>query len=1024
MNICLEQRQTEDYSPDAHWKERARVEEPGKAVEFLAQYPTPELIRRLVVMNSLDSRTSGDHRGRQSTYFEGHARRALLKIKERADWPELVNDSLIKFPELESVRSELLELRVSEIGTYAQKSEALLDLKHAVKQRVLVPMQLGLTEYPKGDLKLSEYIHDRRVYITDADIVDVIKRTHTSQNFDGNELSELPFGFTSDRKKDIEEIFNRVDLTAEQRDQELARIKRILVLGKSVRGTDLIDDRFKPSDNTRTLVAQLLSADLTDEQLISAVQLIANTQLPVSVFLRDGSMRVQVLQRASMVNTTLVKEGLIKPELGRRIPRELAELSVYLIDAKLTEDQMAITARNIAEFCTAIGDTKGNAYFDYEMKAFAIKEYFSKLVNDLQDPQQLDNLFNSLVVYKPDAIKTLNLADWKAIFGSDGVRRYAEADPKRFIMQGTKQDWRVLFGDEVMNRFFRALPEDNDERRNAFLHNAYDRTSDFMDYLVDRMKLKFSAETVRMAGEYIELFGFSKSNMIVQYFDALTQLENGSIAELPRQMRDIGLTNKAEFLKSISLMKDKMYGEEPLLDLSDLNLYELEMLKIMTGKASHRFDVHRLTFTEIVSDFQKDHERGLVKDVPEGYESITLSSDNIELHLDISPYVDTVRELALEIQKGVNFENESGAIQSAAQSLLRNKLATLKTLRDSADPQRQSALEAESTRYQAYLDSISSLTTEELTSDVLFRRLIAIKAGKSDRVELGRLIQATILARLYEVEPGFRELMGELSELRNETAPIKPENILKLKDFIKDPLKEHVLKFGSDGEMMKYWSLETRQAIKEHRDNLREIFEPYYGRLNEGVSRMELTKTASRATIQAIPDRGFIGEMSGYLADVCYTAEYPLLKGRDVVPYKFVRRATAGGTPEFIGSVLVFEVATETGENALLVRGFDIPHEESYDISTLIETFIDGLSDTALKRGKTKILVPGDDGAVSNYSRTIRHFYNQYSSDAQRRIFLSERFNFNGYDLTQRCYVARDLSGETANHTPFISPTT
>lgn len=119
--------------------------------------------------------------------------------------------------------------------------------------------------------------------------------------------------------------------------------------------------------------------------------------------------------------------------------------------------------------------------------------------------------------------------------------------------------------------------------------------------------------------------------------------------------------------------------------------------------------------------------------------------------------------------------------------------------------------------------------------------------------------------------------------------------------------------------------------------------------------------------------------------------------------------------------MLVFEVVTETGENALLIRGFDIPHEESFDMSATIEAFINGLSETAITRGKTKILVPGVSGAVSNYSRTISHFYNNYSSDERRNIHLSNRFDFNGYDLTQHCYVARDLSDTAFNHTPFQS---
>lgn len=880
MDMCLT-RSVGGFFDDTHWEEKKIAEDPAVAIEFLAQYPTPEVVRRLIVINSLDMETVLDNRGRKSTFYPGHAQRALLKMKEGTNWHEVVNDTLGKYPELEPVRSELLELQVSDVGGRMQQGGVLHNLRYAVEKRILVPVQLGLVSLPSDDPKLSEYIRSHRVQIAVRNTFKEIVQSRKLQDLTGNEIYELPLSIVSDREKVIDEVLNRPDLTPEQRDIQLDRYRRMFLFGKALQGTDLINDRYKPSDNVQKLVVQLLDSDMTDEQLSSATHLIANTQLPVAVFLRGDRVMYEELQRISKVNNILADEGFFRFVKGRDTPERLLNLGLSLIDSSLTEDQIVSTAQQIMDFSknVAFVDRVYRSDVDLEADTATLQEYFLMLKQQGDNREAFDNFFSALAVYRPEVIKTLTLQNYKAIFGNDGVRRYAEDDPTRFITQSAKQDWRELFGDEVMDEFFQALPINSDERRNAFLHNKYDRTTDFMHYLVDRMKIKLSKDTVQMAGEYIQFFGFSKCDMVVECFEILTQLENGSITELPQRMKNLGLTNKTEFLKSINLLKNKMYGEEPLIDLSSFNPLELEILNVMTGKASHRFDTNRPKFTQIVSDFQKDSERGHIEGIPEGYSPITLTSSNVELHLDTSPYSHTVRELASEVRSGIDFKNESTGILQQAHALLRGKVTTLKKLIESTDPHKRSYLEAEVRRFEDYAHGLGELSATEVTSDLLFQRLISIKLGKTDRAEFGKLIRAAIFARLYEAEPGFRDWMMNFSDLRDDDAPIEPETILKLKDFIKDPIQEHVLKFNSEGDLMKYWSPETRAEMRVSRDNLRDIFEPYYGKLSEGAGAIRETQTSSDSGIQAIPDRGFIGEMSGYLADVCYTAEYPFTQG-------------------------------------------------------------------------------------------------------------------------------------------------
>ena len=147
--------------------------------------------------------------------------------------------------------------------------------------------------------------------------------------------------------------------------------------------------------------------------------------------------------------------------------------------------------------------------------------------------------------------------------------------------------------------------------------------------------------------------------------------------------------------------------------------------------------------------------------------------------------------------------------------------------------------------------------------------------------------------------------------------------------------------------------------------------------------------------------------MSGYLANACYTAEYPLLsRYPNMTPYKFV--AKEGDDSRFFGSVLVFELEDEDGEKVMLVRAFNVPAESTIDVGTFFEKFLDHLEGVAKERGIKKIIVPGNSGAISNYGITNNYIRSNYVND-KTPITLKERFNFNRYDLTNSSYTAREV---------------
>ena len=240
-----------------------------------------------------------------------------------------------------------------------------------------------------------------------------------------------------------------------------------------------------------------------------------------------------------------------------------------------------------------------------------------------------------------------------------------------------------------------------------------------------------------------------------------------------------------------------------------------------------------------------------------------------------------------------------------------------------------------------------------------------------------------------------------------------PEAVFNSLNFLNNIVKDHALNFQTDNNEQ-YWNQETFVTIKKYEKIFKKNLNiPSLTKEMQRISdQFEIIKSDSSLNIEMIPDRGLIGEMAGYMADVCYTKVYPLLKQYpNLVPYKFVSR-TDESSSELIGSTLVFKVDTQDNQSAFLIRAFDIPQEQSLNVASLFEKFIDSLSDTAKKMGIKKIIAAGTPGTISNYAVTTNYVLSHYAKDGQQNIPLKETFDFNGYDITNQCYLVRDLKND------------
>ncbi len=638
-------------------------------------------------------------------------------------------------------------------------------------------------------------------------------------------------------------------------------------------------------------------------------------------------------------------------------------------------------------------------------KAIEIKEGFEpEIMCDREHIAKYDDSFRACLYYRftqprrRDATKIRMLHEklGEGVNITDTLRKIKENNVGGFIAFSNRDHWRAVFGDEAVDKFLAALPKNTDEKRNAFTHNSYDRTTSFMEFLSYAGDLHLDDESFALITDFVKRFGLSRSQNLYQYFYSLSKLQEGE--PIPEMIAEGGITSIDDLEARVKDLRQKVYGEEPVTNLSNLSSIELELLAVITGKSTHRFDYGRPGIEKIAGDFESAYKDGEIAEVPEGYGVESIETSAVSIDFDVEAVRDDYTILKREITEGAQQPENVNPLLEQSLRIVDEKLATLKNKGTNKFVLDQiSKAEALRARIAAVqdLDALMSVLTETkfmgkknpfypIMRQIVFRKIF-IKNRSPEVV-------ADMLARLSGEE-------------------ITGQNVLEVIGIVDNTVKDHVLNLNGDNKE-KYWREDTWKSLLATQNDsklvdISKMFSPHIANLREAAKKFKLDKTGETSTIRSIPDRGFVGEMSGYLADVCYTDEYPLLKPRpNLIPHKLV--TGEGQEAEFFGSYLIFELEEGNGDKVMLVRGFNVPDEASIDVAQFIESTLDKLEATARKRGMTKIVIPGLMGALTNYPLTKNYLYNRYIVAGQS-IKLKERFNFNSYDLTEKCFVAREI---------------
>lgn len=299
-----------------------------------------------------------------------------------------------------------------------------------------------------------------------------------------------------------------------------------------------------------------------------------------------------------------------------------------------------------------------------------------------------------------------------------------------------------------------------------------------------------------------------------------------------------------------------------------------------------------------------------------------------------------------------------------------------------------------------YLDFLRKISDAKHYDDLLYLLLI-LDSDKKDRIAVGSLIRQILFYKVFFIQSSKDYLDIVCTSLGRGISPTSLHLIFNIVDHY---VLRQVLYFKDNHDG--YWDTDLFQFLRreKRRRQLKRTFSKLLEKLTIEIHRIQLSKSDEKKIVCCKPDRGLVGEMAGYIGDSCYTRKYPLLRDRkNLIPFKIVL-GVENGLQVPIGSALVFEVEDHEGIS-LLVRAFNIPGESDYDIQGILEAFFDNLMDQSHKN----ILVPGLADAISNYPLTVHYVTNTYLRHNQP-VTLKKKFSFNGYDITENCYVVRKMN--------------
>ncbi|HBU06828.1 MAG TPA: hypothetical protein DEB09_01975 [Candidatus Magasanikbacteria bacterium] len=543
-----------------------------------------------------------------------------------------------------------------------------------------------------------------------------------------------------------------------------------------------------------------------------------------------------------------------------------------------------------------------------------------------------------------------------------------------------------------------------------------DNVTPLLQYFYDKHNFELNDNSAEVFSGYVKEFGVSTSDVLFKYYKNIIDQKNGRLKELPPEQLQDGLDTVEKLReRSIKIRQALIKGEIPAPE--EMTNFDYDVLRIETRFETSRWARQGKDIRVMHREFYTLQKGEKIAPLSAGYEEETLSVDKVEMKkLDFGDCQEEYGRLRNDLVNAHELA-KNGGVEKFKQKLLialKQELDGI-VFEPGSNPRKIEHLQKRKDILGVCLVGV----TETVDVNKIMKLLMKLEIDlgvKSESSFTSPFLRAILFCRVIEGHSGFAEMPNEMNI--NEQANL--EGLQYVRDMIQNVIKQHILltgdwRQGEEGEKRVLYAIKKYFGGDE--ENFPTVAEA--SRLAKNLTTNKIVEflkglegeLAGRAqNIRMIPDRGFVGELSGYYADACWTNQDMFLRDwPNITPYKFVTGEEK--EQEIMGAVLFIETKSKAGEKVVIVRGLN-PRDKYLNTlqgKSFCEQVFDKAKNTAKRVGAVKVLVAGAPGTTSNREKINSYVGSEYKKD-EKKIPLENSLAFNDYEIQDECYLVRDLT--------------
>ncbi len=520
--------------------------------------------------------------------------------------------------------------------------------------------------------------------------------------------------------------------------------------------------------------------------------------------------------------------------------------------------------------------------------------------------------------------------------------------------------------------------------------------AEHFNFIID--KSTYTKNDLELYSKFIKEFSLLKSHAIYNAFVSIYD-KNEVPENLVGKVKKTGKEGIKELKTYIKKVYANLIDNEENINPNELNDIEIGIYRHVLKFDSSQWARSEKSFKKILENLYNQKENNELGEIEDAFtkETVTLRSNPQDINFNI--YKEHFDSVLKTIQNGLE-----------ERTFEENK-STLIELLENDRKQKNNVIIADASKekyIKPQIDKLDQIVRElndaEKKEDIL--NILAHRKYKTDGIE--KIIQNLVIADYLIHNTEWKEKLLKI----NESQEINIRNISDLQEFLKIQIKDHAIGDLNNKDTSEDWLYP--EMNNKQRSYLKKFFSSKsLNDITEAIGRTKGQDLDDNFIFQ--PSRYIMGEMSGYIADACWTSQDNIIKNNGLMtPIMCVKDAEEDS--EIVGTFLFFENSINNGEKVLILRGINPGNKytSKFSCSSFCDEVMRYASKVATAKGIKYIVACCDSGIISNRPGVTSYFsHYKKAPDESDEITLNQEvqldipMNFNGYNITNKCRVVK-----------------